>query len=155
MTGDVIAWAATGLLTSVIAPVLLLISRTSRWDRIAIPGGLAFPVFLVLHGLIAYLLTLRPTVPVWLALHVVLLAGALLFWLPIFGHTRRLSDPLRVLYLFLSMPPLDLTGVLVIVLGDHAGGLAMIVAMLPAALITLVVTWRWVANEDAVLTVDS
>jgi hypothetical protein len=149
---DILAWTVTGLLTSVIAPALVVTTGAAvNWDRIAVPGGMAFPGFIVLHGLITYLLTLHPTVLAWLALHVVLLAGALLFWLPIFGHTRRLSDPVRVLYLFLSMPPLDLTGVLVIVLGDHAGGLAMIVAMLPTALITLFVTWHWVVSEDAVL----
>lgn len=152
MITDILAWAMTGLLTSVIAPALLVTTGSAvGWDRFAIPGAFAFPGFIVLHGLIAYLLTLHPDVPAWLALHVVLLGGALLFWLPIFGRARRLSDPVRVLYLFLSMPPLDLTGVLVIVLGEHAGGLAMIVAMLPAALITLFVTWRWVVSEDAVL----
>lgn len=152
MIADVIAWVATGLLTSVIAPGLLLTtSAVINWDRIAVPGALAFPGFVVLHGLVAYLLTRHPNVSTWLALHVVLLGGAILFWLPVFGGARRLTDPVRALYLFLAMPPLDLTGVLVIVLGDHAGGLAMIVAMLPAAVITLIVTWRWVNNEDATL----
>lgn len=152
MTLDVVAWVATGLVTSVLAPALTLL-RTRRFtvDSLTVPGAVALPGFVVLHGLVAYLLTRSVPVPAWLGLHVVLLAGAVLFWLPVFGRTRRLSDPLRVLYLFLSMMPLDLTGVLVIVLGDHAGGLAMIIAMQPAAVLTLIVTWRWVTNEEAVL----
>jgi hypothetical protein len=147
---DIVGWTITGLLTSVAAPgLLLLVVRTVPWDRAAAPAAVVFPGFIVLHGVIAYVLTWHPSAAVWLALHVLLLAGALLFWLPIFGQGRRISDPLRVLYLFLAMPPLDLAGVVVIVLGDHAGGLAMIIAMLPAALITLFVTWRWIVTEDA------
>lgn len=57
-----------------------------------------------------------------------------------------------MLYLFLSAPALDLAGVMVVILGDAPGGLAMIVGMLPAGGIAIVVTWQWVTREEEDLT---
>lgn len=149
MTGDVLGWAATGLVTAVVAPGLLLATgRHVHWGRLALPAGVALPAFVLLHAGITFLLTRHPPPAVWLILHVPLLAGALVYWLPVLGTVRRLSDPLRVLYLFLSAPTLDLAGVMVVVLGDGPGGLAMIVGMLPAGGIAVLVTWQWISQED-------
>lgn len=137
------------MVTAVLVPGLLLGTRRAvRWDRLALPAGVALPAFVVLHGAITFLLAQRPPPGLWLLLHVPLLLGAVVYWLPVLGTARRLPDPLRVLYLFLSAPALDLAGVLVIVLGDGPGGLAMIVGMLPAAVIAILVTWQWISHED-------
>lgn len=113
-----------------------------------LPAGIALPGFVLLHGGITYLLTRHPTPAGWLLLHVPLLVGAVVYWLPVLGTARRLADPLRVLYLFLSAPALDLAGVMVVILGDGAGGLAMIAGMLPAGGIAVLVTWQWITRED-------
>ena len=76
------------------------------------------------------------------------LVGAVTFWTPVFGVHRRLSDGARTLYLYLAMPMLDLAGVLMVAAGDAAGGLAMIVGMLPMAATTVALTWRWITAED-------
>lgn len=132
MNTDLVGWALTGLRTSVVAPVLLLTnSQRISWDRITLPAGIALPGFVVIHAAITLALTRHPSAPLWLILDLPLLYGALIYWLPIFSPTRRLSDPLRALYLFLSAPPLDLAGLIVIILGDSAGGLAMIAGCSP------------------------
>ena len=149
MNTDILGWAVTGLLTSVLAPALVLGTRLRiACDHIALPAALALPGFITVHGLITFELAQHPAPPLWLGLHLPLLAGALIFWLPIFGHRTRLADPLRALYLLLSVPALDFAGVLVIILGDPAGGLAMIVGMLPAGVIALAVTWQWIHREE-------
>jgi hypothetical protein len=51
-------------------------------------------------------------------------------------------------YLFLAGPLLDLAGVWLVARGDRAGGLAMVVGMLPIGVAALVVTWRWVVGEE-------
>ncbi|HVV23012.1 MAG TPA: hypothetical protein VHF06_26480 [Pseudonocardiaceae bacterium] len=151
MTADIWAWAASGATTSVVAPGLLLSTRRwVDWDRLAVRAGLALPGFVVLHALITLALAQRPSAPLWLALHVPLLLGAVVYWLPVFGTVRRLDDAMRMLYLFLSAPPLDLAGVLVVILGDQDGGVAMIVGMLPAGLAAVLVTWQWINNENAI-----
>jgi cytochrome c oxidase assembly factor CtaG len=81
------------------------------------------------------------------ALHL-LLAGAIVYWLPIIGARRRLSGPGRSVYLSLSQPPLDLPGAVIVTLGETAGGIAMIVAMPPVGLAAIAVTWRWVTAEE-------
>ena len=149
MNADTLGWAATGLLTSVLAPALLLAtSPRIRWDRLALPAALALPGFVAVHGLITVALAQHPPPLAWIGLHTPLLAGALIFWLPIFSRTRRLDDPLRVLYLFLAAPALDLAGLIVIVIGDAPGGIAMIVGMLPAGIISVAVTWQWIHHEE-------
>jgi cytochrome c oxidase assembly factor CtaG len=149
VTADVFGWAVTGLVVGVLAPGLLTGTRRGvRWDRLAVPAGVALPGFVVLHAAITFLVAQRPPPAVWLILHVPLLLGALVYWLPILGTARRLSDPLRVLYLFLSAPALDLAGVMVVILGDGPGGLAMIAGMLPAGGIAILVTWQWISRED-------
>jgi cytochrome c oxidase assembly factor CtaG len=153
MNADVAGWAVTGLCTSVVAPALVLTTARHTGDRIlSVPAGWALPGFVILHAGLTLALAHRPSTTVWLLLHLPLLVGALIFWLPVFGPTRRLSDPLRVMYLFLSAPPLDLAGVIVIVQGDPAGGLAMIVGMLPAGVTAVLVTWQWIHHEEHTLT---
>jgi hypothetical protein len=71
-----------------------------------------------------------------------------LFRLPVLGRRRPLPDPLRIVYLFVALPMLDLAGVYDVLAGDQAGGLAMIASMLPAALIAVGVAWRWLVAED-------
>lgn len=152
-SSDVVSMAVMGGLTSVVAPALVL--GTGRflpswnWDRLALPAALVLPVFLVLHAGGTILLARVPLgAPVELVLHVVLLLGAVLFWLPVIGSRHRLSDPARTAYLFLAAPSLDLGAVWVIAEGDSAGGLSMIVAMLPIGLAAVVSTWRWIVREE-------
>lgn len=141
-------WALTGLVTSTLAPAVVLLGDRRGWRWPTLPPLVAFPAFVVLHGLIAFALVRYPGPLAWLALHVPLLAGAVLFWSPALGHGRRLGPAGRSFYLLLSGPPLDLAGVGVIVLGD-LGGLAMIVGMLPLGVIAVAVTWQWITGEES------
>lgn len=150
---DTVEMAVMGLLTSLVAPALILGTRrvvpSWHWDRLALPAWVVLPAFLVAHAGGTILMSrYELTVPVSLTLHGVLLLGAVLFWLPVFGSRHRLSDPARTAYLFLAAPSLDLGAVWVIATGDSRGGLAMIVAMLPIGLTAVVSTWRWIAREE-------
>lgn len=149
MSAHVAGWVVTGAVTSVIAPGLLLVLRGwGPWKRMGVSEAVAAPGFVVWHALITAALVLRPTLGLWLVLHVLLLAGSVVYWLPVLGRTRRLGGAGRCLYLFLSSPFLDFAAVGVIVLGDPAGGLAMIVAMLPVNAAAVAVTWQWIVTEE-------
>jgi len=83
--------------------------------------------------------------------HAVLLAAALLFWMPVIGRgpvPRRLRGPAASLYLFLAMPAADLTVVWLMARGDSGAAGAMLVAMLPLAAAALLVSWRWITREE-------
>lgn len=154
VNGDVAGWVVSGAVVSVVAPAMLLGTRRwIRWDALALPAVPALVGFVLLHAAVTFALTRHPPAGVWLALHVPLLVGAVVYWLPVLGTRRRLPDALRVLYLFLSAPPLDLSGVLVVILGDSAGGVGMIVGMLPAGLAAVAVTWQWISTEDDLILV--
>jgi len=79
----------------------------------------------------------------------VLLGCAAVFWHPVVGSTGRLDAIGRSVYLFLAAPSLDLAAVVVVAQGDSAGGLAMIVAMLPIGLAAVAYMWRWLVTEEA------
>jgi cytochrome c oxidase assembly factor CtaG len=143
-----------GLLTSVVAPLLVLAGRRRRRPDPAAPrvarAAAILLGFEVLHAGIV-LLTAAPATgtTAHVLAHATLLAGAVLFWLPVLGHgATRLPDAGRSVYLFLACPLLDLAAVALVVRGDEAAGVAMIVAMLPVALAAVVVTWRWIAVEE-------
>lgn len=145
--------AEMGLLTSVAAPLIAARARRPRWRRLDALTPPAVPTFLgfvVLHAVIVLAMAYGLVPDVWnQPVHGVLLVASVLFWLPVLGVRRRISDPARTVYLFLSMPPLDLPAVWVIARGDAPGGLAMIVAMMPVGLIAIVVTVRWMLQEEA------
>jgi hypothetical protein len=142
--------AGVGLITSVLAPaVVLLTADAALWRRVTLPAAVTLGGFVVLHAAITIAMTLRPPMLVMALAKPVLLAGAVLFWLPMLGPGhRRLSGPGRSLYLFLAPPSLDLAAVYVVGSGDPRGGLAMIVAMLPIGVTAIVVTWQWIAGEE-------
>jgi cytochrome c oxidase assembly factor CtaG len=151
MTSGMIApMAGMGLLTSVVAPAVVLATRARwQWRRLTLPAGIALPGFVLAHAGITLVLTLgTPTRTVTVTLHLVLFLAAVVFWLPVLGPCARLSRPARCVYLFLAAPALDLAGVVVVATGDSAGGLAMIVAMLPIGLAAVGLTWRWLQDEE-------
>jgi hypothetical protein len=135
--------AVSGLLVAVVAPAVLRIALVLApdLDRVTPHPAIALAGFVVLHALVNLVAWEGPGL-------VVLLLGALVFWLPLLGRRRRLSDPAQVLYLFTAMPLLDLAGVWVVADGDSAGGLAMIVGMLPMAGYAVALMWRWVTTEE-------
>lgn len=147
-----------GLLTSVVAPALVLLAllapggrRPGPVARDAVPARRAVIVlggFAVLHAAVM-LATAQADLPapVHVALHGVLLAGAVVFWLPVLGPTR-LPGFGRALYLFVASPCLDASALAVIVAGHQTEGLAMIVAMLPVAAAAVVETWRALLAEE-------
>ena len=145
--------AEMGLLTSVAAPLIAAQPRRGRWrwmDALTPPATPTFLGFLLLHAVIVLAMAYGLVPGVWnQPAHGLLLAASVLFWLPVLGTRRRISDPARTVYLFLSMPPLDLPAVWVIARGDAPGGLAMIVAMMPVGLTAIVVTVRWMRREEA------
>ena len=111
-----------GLLVSVIAPLLLLalVRIAPRAERWTVPA----------------------------VVQLVLLLSAVLFWAPVLGSRHRLPDAGRTVYLYTAMPLLDLAGVWRVIVGDSAGGLSMIVGMLPMGFAAVVVTWRWINREE-------
>lgn len=143
--------AEMGLLTSVAAPALVRWARRPlRLDAFALPGTVALPLFVALHAAVVLAMAAGDVPDAWhVPMHVVLLAGAIVFWLPIFGARRRLSDAGRMVYLFVAMPALDLPALAVIAGGDSPGGLAMIVAMMPIGVIAVAITLRWLFAEEA------
>jgi cytochrome c oxidase assembly factor CtaG len=127
----------------------VLTRRWLRWDRMALPATVALPLFLVVHaGLTVGMATTEPPLFEHVALHAVLFAAGVVFWLPVFGRRRRLSDPGRVLYLFLALPSLDLAGVYLVLRGMSQDGVSMIVGMLPAGALAVAVAWEWMAREE-------
>lgn len=148
--GHLVQMGVMGLLVSVVAPavVLGLLRAAPSLDRATVPAAVAFPAFAVLHAVVT-MYTHGPVPPVAdVVAHVALLVGAVLFWAPVLGVRRRLPDGVRAVYLYAAMPVLDLAGVWVVAVGDNAGGLAMIVGMLPMALAAVVITWRWISAEE-------
>jgi cytochrome c oxidase assembly factor CtaG len=143
-----------GLLTSVVAPLLVLAGRRRHRPAPAAPRvGRAVAIlagFGVLHATVV-LLTVAPATDATehVLAHAVLLAGAVLFWLPVLGHgSTRLPEAGRSVYLFLACPLLDMGALVLVVGGDETSGVAMIVTMLPVALAAVVLTWRWIAGEE-------
>lgn len=140
--------AAMGVLTSVVAPGVVLLTRDRiGWRALTPPAWLILPIFVLLHGVVTVSMVVRswPVVDD-MAMHSLLFAGAICFWLPIL--TERISAAGRCLYLFIAAPSLDLAAVYAVVLGDASGGLAMIVAMLPIGLAAVGITWRWISEEE-------
>ncbi|CAM2980896.1 hypothetical protein SAXI111661_11825 [Saccharomonospora xinjiangensis] len=139
--------AGMGLAISVVAPALVLATRRGvAWQRVPAPPLLVLPAFVALHAVVTVAgHAVTPFGP-WLALHGALFAGAVWFWLPVLAG--RNSPALRSVYLFLAGPALDLAAIYLIIAGDVAGGLAMIVAMLPIGLAAVAVTWRWITEEE-------
>jgi hypothetical protein len=150
MTGDLLPMAGMGAITSVLAPGLLLATRgRPLWRRLSLPAAVVLPVFVLLHGTITVGMCMLSTGMVTDAvLHLLLLAGAVAFWLPVLGEASTLGPAGRSVYLFLAAPTLDLAGVLVVATGNTAGGLAMIVAMLPIGIAAVLICWRWIVAEE-------
>ncbi|MFJ7150298.1 hypothetical protein ACIQVT_19160 [Streptomyces sp. NPDC100445] len=149
LSADALTMGLSGLLIAAGVPALIHRTRAwPGWGRISLPAAVALPLFVVLHA--AAVLT-EPFVPSALARGIVeafLLYAALLYWLPVLGTRHRLSDPARCMYLYLSMPLLDLPAVAMVAMGHTAGGLAMVAAMLPIGLAALGITWRWINQEE-------
>ncbi|MFA3879469.1 hypothetical protein ABS735_38510 [Streptomyces sp. MMCC 100] len=148
---SVVAMAWSGFALAAVVPGLMWLTRRSPlWERVSLPPGVAAPLLVLLHawailgGLVGFVPQAGP-----LLTEPVLLAGAVLFWVPVVTRTRhRLSAPGRCLYLFLAAPLLDLPALGTIAAGHSAEGIAMIVAMLPLSITAAVLTWTWVTREE-------
>jgi cytochrome c oxidase assembly factor CtaG len=149
---------AMGVLTSLVAPVLIVLTRRrwhALWTRLTTPAPLAAVPFVVAHSAMVIWMGLGPEPGPSLvaqtfhaAVHVALFAGALLYWLPVLSPQPRLSPAARCVYLFLTAPALDLSAVIVVAGGHSAAGLSMIVSMLPIGLCAVWLTWRWISAEE-------
>lgn len=150
MMAEIAHMTAMGLLVSVLAPAIVIAgAKSDSWPRLFVPPVLALVVVVVVHGVLTVFMAGRPMPPVGeAALHTVLLGAAILFWLPVFDPASRLGDPLRAVYLFLAAFSLDLAGLYLVVQGNVAGGVAMIVAMLPTGLIATGLLWRWMSRKE-------
>lgn len=154
MNDSMLHMAAMGAMTSLAAPGLILATRHRfSWRVLSLPPLVALIGFPLLHAAVILddhdALDLQAFV-----LHCLLFAGALAFWLPVLGGTRRLDPGARAGYLFLAAPSLDLPAVVLVARGHSAGGLTMIVAMLPIGLAAVLLTWRWLAAEERAATAD-
>jgi cytochrome c oxidase assembly factor CtaG len=140
--------AVDGLLVSVLAPLLLLLLRAVRVEPPTPPAVVVAPGFVLLHAAAMLVPGLAGIAPV------LLLAGGVLFWTPVLGR-RRLSPAGRIVYLFATMPALDLPGVWLVARGDGPGGIAMVLGMLPLGLTALVLAWRWMTEEERTAAADA
>ncbi|MFF0223773.1 hypothetical protein [Streptomyces sp. NPDC004629] len=148
---SVVAMGLAGFVLAAVVPgLVLLLRRAPLWERVSLPAGAALPLLVLTHAwavLAGPAAALRPPGGS-LVTEPVLVAAAVVFWVPVVGRTRhRLGDPGRCLYLFLAAPLLDLPALGVIAAGHPLEGLAMIVGMLPLAVAAAAVTWSW-ANEE-------
>ncbi|GLY63946.1 hypothetical protein [Amycolatopsis taiwanensis] len=148
--GEVAHMAGMGLMTSVVAPGLVLVGRRFvPWRRLPAPPVLVLPLFLALHSTLTVAMGRTDfPVPADLALHTLLLAAAVWFWLPVLQPRPGRPEAVRAVYLFLAGPSLDLAAVYLIIAGEERAGLAMIIGMLPLGLAAVVVMWRWIVRED-------
>ena len=83
--------------------------------------------------------------------HAGLLAVSMLFWLPVLGANplpHRLEGGARSAYLFGAVGAGDLAGAIFIGQGNQEAGAVMLAGMLPLALAAVLVTWRWLAQEE-------
>ncbi|MFB9351953.1 hypothetical protein ACFFUA_31835 [Streptomyces heliomycini] len=148
---SVAAMAWSGFALAAVVPGLMwLVRRSPLWERVSPPPGVAVPLLVLLHAwaMLGGLVGLAPPAGPFVT-EPVLLAGAVLFWVPVVARTRhRLSAPGRCLYLFLAAPLLDLPALGVIAAGHSAEGIAMIVGMLPLGITAAVLTWTWVDREE-------
>lgn len=150
MSGELWSMAATGLLTSAVAPLLVIALR----DRAGLGvldhrAVIALPLFVLLHAfLVLAVEDVMLPIEIQLIGAVALLVAAMVFWSPVLGRAYRLADDAASVYLFLALPALDLPAVIVIARGSATGGLAMIVAMMPIGIVAVVRTWRWIAAEE-------
>ncbi|MEU8032812.1 hypothetical protein AB0C13_29965 [Streptomyces sp. NPDC049099] len=148
---SVVPMAASALLAAAVVPgVVHVLRRSPLWERISVPAPVALPLLVLVHAwaVLGAFAGLRAPGGA-LVTEPVLLAAAVLFWLPVAARTRhRLDDPGRCLYLFLATPLLDLPAVGVVATGHSAAGLAMIVGMLPLGVAAAALTWSWVNREE-------
>lgn len=153
----VVHMAALGLLVSLVAPGLANVAALfPAADRLAPPARTTLPVFAALYLAVTVALggsagtgRIDPAGPFATAAHVLLLAGAVLFWAPVLGVRRRLPDRDRAVYLLLACPVLGLVAAWPVARGDGAGGLALIVGTLPIAAAAIAMTWSRVTEERA------
>jgi cytochrome c oxidase assembly factor CtaG len=151
MTEHMLHMATMGLTVAVTAPALLFVLSRAipRLDRWTVPAAVALPGFVVLHGAVTAYTHSGSTPPLLdTVIQLTLLCGAMLFWAPVLGVRRRLSDAGRMLYLYIAMPLLDLAGVWLVAIGDSPGGLSMIVGMLPIGVAAVAITWDWISREE-------
>ena len=88
---------------------------------------------------------------VHLGLHLLLMAAAIAFFLPVFGKQpvpRRLSRGRAALHLAVAMPLVDLISVPYVATGRGTAAAAMLAAMAPLGAAALVVAWQALLEED-------
>lgn len=150
MSPEIVHMGVMGLLTSVVAPALVLATRSSiRWHRVPAPPLVVLPLFVLLHGFLTIVMGLRPLSTVTdLLLHGLLVIAAAVFWLPVLVPRPGFPESARGVYLFLAAPSLDLAAVFLVIDGHEPGGLAMIVGMMPLCLAAVAVAWQWIVREE-------
>jgi cytochrome c oxidase assembly factor CtaG len=145
-------WVLTGSVSSVIAPAILLTARHLRrlrlFDRFALPVRVIGPVFVAIHAAVTISLLDHLAPWLWALVHLVLLVGAIEYWLPVLGSKRRVTGLSRWLYFVFTSPLLDWAALAIVLLGHPAGGIAMILAMLPVNLTALWLLWQWMQQEE-------
>ncbi|WP_244216934.1 hypothetical protein [Streptomyces carpinensis] len=148
---SVVAMGLSGFVPAAVVPAVLMLARRSPlWQRVSVPAGVALPLLVLLHAGVVLGGLPHDGLPggAWVS-EPVLLAAAVLFWIPVLARTRhRLGDAGRCLYLFLAAPLLDLPAVGVVAAGQPAQGIAMIAGMLPIGVAAAAITWSWANREE-------
>lgn len=150
MNTQVAVMCGFGATTALMAPGLLLAIR----DRLVRYEPKLHPLatmvgFLLLHASVTITMSRMGDHPMsMVGLWLVLLAGGVVFWLPVFGRRNCLAGSGRCAYLFIAAPSLDLAAVYPISTGHELQGLAMIVGMLPIGGTAMALTWQLAIQEE-------
>jgi hypothetical protein len=147
---DTVEMAVMGLETAVVAPLLVMATgRWPGWRRLLLPAVVSLPVYVVLHAAVTIgMSVVMPGPALDIGFNVALIVVSVGFWLPVLVRPGGLGPAGAGIYLLLAMPSLDLAGVVVVLRGDPAGGLAMIIGMLPMGLAAVALWWRWIVEEE-------
>jgi cytochrome c oxidase assembly factor CtaG len=80
--------------------------------------------------------------------HGAMLGLAVLFWLPVLGHPRRVQGLAAGVYLLTASMASDLLGAWYMATGRTGAGVAMVAGMLPIALAAVALTWAGLLREE-------
>ena len=108
---DALAMGVPGFVVAALVPGIIRATRSHPvWHHVSLPAGVALPLFLVTHTAATLGAAFHgvATAAVHWFWEAALIGSGFLFWLPVLGGRHRLSEPGRCLYLFLTIPLLDL-----------------------------------------------
>jgi len=139
---------AHSLITSVVAPVLVLAFRGSAPRVRPLAAWVLFVGTLWALNVPRVLdwITTRPAA--YVVAGVVVLAVSFVFWAPVLGRRRSLRGLVAGAYLIAAGMATDLIGAWYMAMGETAAGVAMVVGMIPLGVAAVVLMWSGLVDEE-------